>query len=416
MTTLAMTALQPHPAVHPGALLTPMAASPLHRETEIIGCPCVIAGAPAEAVLRITPKVSATVRYQITGTRIHGAVILRWHGRMHEVSFDVDGAPIVRRLAALGLRKHATDQIGLRLSLKGAFRAITAPVRAVVETAKATVESAKQIAQGLPPRAATNLIRRAMATGVAQIRTAKSIWKRAGAFVARAAKNQVLQTLKQVAKSPITKVALTGVAIAFPAVGAPALAALAAANVAIAAAENAEAAAKALKGAHDTAARLVSQVKQAVTPAARAQAQAELTRVQAVIRRDEPKVRAIMTKAAAARSGMQQLAQEARRGDRMALLQLRIAKTTQAAHARARALAISAALRTHQPRTAAERARVIARALERYVPIAATELGRYHPRLAHLRLLASKAPAKAPAKARPKTSTKAPPRAQQARR
>lgn len=419
MSNLAMVAFQPHPAVHPGALVPDPASSPLHRDPTIIGCgACAIMGAQHEAALHVTPEISARAQYRIDGARIRGTVFLRVGGHVREIPFDVDGTPIVRRLAALFVQSKNNTIGWPRINLRGIFRTITAPIRAVVETAKATVASVKQVAKGLPPTAAFALIKRAIANGRAQIRIAKNVWSKAGAFVAKAAKNQLVKGLKAVIKSPITKGILTGVAIAFPAVGAPALAAVTAAHAAIAAVENAQAAANALKGAADTAAKLANMVKTAATPAKKQAAARELAKVKQVIAVSTPKVAELKKHAAIASSGLKQLAAEAKRGDRSALLSLRVAKGVQTTHAKMRAIALAAALRTHQPKTPAERARVVADALRRYVPVAATDLGRYHPRYRALMATAAKATAKPVAKpvARPGTKPAAKPAARPAAR
>ena len=75
MSNLAMIALQPHPAVHPGALVPDPADSPLHRDPTIIGCgACAIMGAQHEKTFSVTPEISARAQYRIDGARIRGRI------------------------------------------------------------------------------------------------------------------------------------------------------------------------------------------------------------------------------------------------------------------------------------------------------------------------------------------------------
>jgi hypothetical protein len=371
-------ALDPVKAVNP-ATVPPALVTDMDRGPTIIGCSCIGAATADQALasLQIAPHVSAQVRYSLQGTRVVGVVIVQAGGFTHTMPFSVDASPIVKQIALAHMKWHVArggggDKIGF--SLGSVFRTITSPVRAVVQQAQSAVKQATAVAAKLTPAVAKNFVNKAVEKGKAAIKTAKATWNHAAKVVGEAAKNKALQFVKTIVKSPITAGLVTAVAVAFPAVGAPALAVLAAANAGFAALDKANAVVSMVKGAEKQIAELLP--KKADPAVAK-----KIASIQAEIKKAEPEIKKLQAEAAPVRAAVAKLTDAAKRGDRVAKLELSALRTTQTAQTKLRNKIVTAVIAARGAKTPAERAAAEAIALKRYLPSANLALSKYHPKM-----------------------------------
>ena len=85
--------------------------------------------------------------------------------------------------------------------------------------------------------------------------------------------------------------------------------------------------------------------------------------------------------AAPVRAAVAKLTDAAKRGDRVAKLELSALRTTQTAHTKLRNKIVTAVIAARGAKTPAERAAAEAIALKRYLPSANLALSKYHPKM-----------------------------------
>jgi hypothetical protein len=376
-------------------------ANNMRQDAQIIGGSIGAESATTDqGVLRITPRLTASVRYSIRGSRVVGVVVVRGNGWSKTMPFSVDGTPVVRALAAAHLRAHrgkfaGIGLFGVKIKFPNPIKLITAPIRAVVNQASSAIKKATAVAAKLTPPAARNFLGKIVAKAKLAVKTARTTWHKAAELIAKTAKEKALQAAKSIVRSPITAGLLTAVAVAFPPVGAPALATLAIANGAFAALDNAQTMINAVNNVEKTINSLLPAAK-----AGNAQAVAKVNALRAEVAKAKPQLAQLQAAARPAASLVAQATEAARRGNREARLMLRALDATKRAQSKLKTKIVAAVVASQKATTPQQRAAAEALALRKYLPAASTAIARYHPRIQALAKqagLTAKQPAPAPA-------------------